>query len=153
VRQSTPLDVTAARIRAGDASVAFDVTPRGANVTALELEALVQATYSVERDAQNSEAERREQALVLDYSDYLRAQAHSVVRHRYDIDGCSLFCDLFDETTRVLYVYCTRQRVTFRGNRYAWRSANCWTTAASTGHDQHSPFSCLAAPATTCYAF
>ena len=72
-------------------------------VSSVAIEAHNTERYVMTPATKQSNAERREQPLVHEYASYLREMDHVVVRHRYQPDrGRSLFCDLFDETSRSL---------------------------------------------------
>jgi hypothetical protein len=60
--------------------------------------------FFVNPNRQEYEAERREQALVKEFEDYLRAKAHDVFRLKVVPPGEQrpIFCDLVDRTTNVL---------------------------------------------------
>jgi 5-methylcytosine-specific restriction protein A len=73
-----------------------------AQVSTIELEALNTEHFVVHR-ATTAEAVRREQQLVRDYAEHLLAQGHKIVRHKYDLEGNPLYCDLFDETSWLLH--------------------------------------------------
>ena len=83
-----------------------DVLPPvdGPTVADVPIEALNSERFFVYPNAETLEAERREQAPVHEYRDYLEASGHRVVRHRYlpERETKPLFCDLFDETTNTL---------------------------------------------------
>ena len=79
--------------------------PTGPRIIEVEIEEQHVEHFQVSVPDQVNEATRREQSLVLAYTDHLRGQGHRVTRHRYQLDGSvpNLVCDLFDETDRVLY--------------------------------------------------
>jgi len=94
----------AARIRAGLPLLAS--TPGGPSppsYASIAVEAINVPRFTIERPASTAEAERREQQLVVAYQSYLEAQQHRVARHRYDVEGSLLVCDLFDETEWCLF--------------------------------------------------
>ncbi len=79
--------------------------PTGPRITEVEIEEQHVEHFQVSVPNQANEATRREQSLVLAYTDHLRNKGHRVTRHRYQPRGSShtLVCDLFDKTDQVLY--------------------------------------------------
>ena len=61
--------------------------------------------FQVSVPSQEIEATRREQSLVLSYTNHLNGLGHRTTRHRYPLykSGPTLVCDLVDETDLVLY--------------------------------------------------
>jgi hypothetical protein len=103
-RDEDGLREAAEYIRRGLGWVEFENNARTQpRVSAVDVEASDTLRFQVDRQATTLEAERREQQLVRDYKIYLMDAGHTVVRHRYDFDGRSLYCDLFDETARSLH--------------------------------------------------
>lgn len=95
-----------AGIREGNEISAVQTTERVNDlVKEVEVEAQHVEEFQVSVRAEIKEAKRREQSLVLAYTDFLRSQGREVTRHKYQPPGGgpALFSDLVDETDRVLY--------------------------------------------------
>lgn len=77
----------------------------GSRIIEVEIEEQHVEHFQVYVTGQAIEAKRREQRLVLAYTDHLRDQDHRVARHMYRLGGSvsNLVCDIVDETDRVLY--------------------------------------------------
>ena len=71
----------------------------------VEVEAQHVEQFQVSVTSQEIAATRREQSLVLSYTDHLKSLGHHVTRHRYPLykSGPALVCDLVDETDFVLH--------------------------------------------------
>ena len=96
----------AAAIKDGHSLRSLAVPPDGATRPhVVELEAQHVENFQVSVPSQEIESARREQSLVLQYSEHLRYLGHQVTRHRYPIHGAlsAPVCDLVDETDQVLY--------------------------------------------------
>ncbi len=94
----------AVRIRAGDVSpTARSEKVARPTVSTVPIEARNVDQFTVNHVARTAAAERREQQLVLHYQAHLEGQGHKAVRHKYTVDGRSLYCDLYDETSGCLY--------------------------------------------------
>ena len=99
------LAATAAAVREGRGLLEVRLAePTSAHVAEVEIEAQHVKHFHVSVMGQISEANRREQSLVLAYVDYLKSHGHRVTRHRYRFHGAvpALTCDLVDETEHVL---------------------------------------------------
>ena len=98
-------DLVAPQVDAGSATAApVGVQVNGSTMTAVPVEAHNTETYTINPSAEPSEGERREQALVVRYRAWLRAQGKTVVRHRYLVESGAkpLYSDLFDVTRNLL---------------------------------------------------
>lgn len=95
----------AAAIREGRKLLSSPAAETAPHVIEAEVEAQHVEQFQVSVAAQVIEARRREQLLVLAYSQHLKSQGHEVKRHMYSVAGSvsRLACDLVDETTHVLY--------------------------------------------------
>ena len=67
-----------------------------------DLEAHNTERYLARPHTETIEKERREQALVHRYADYLRGQGSEVVRYTYQVGSSRLACDAFDVTNNVM---------------------------------------------------
>jgi hypothetical protein len=67
-----------------------------------DLEAHNTERYLARPHTETIERERREQALVQRYAEYLRRQGSEVVRYTYQVGSSRLACDAFDVTNNVL---------------------------------------------------
>ena len=94
-----------ATIREGSELPAKLPTTARPRVTRVKVEAQHAEQAHLSVPAQNIEVNRREQSLVLAYSDYLESQGHTVARGLYQPDDSHsrLESDLVDLTDRVLY--------------------------------------------------
>jgi hypothetical protein len=98
--------------------------------------------FFVNPSAEEYEAERREQALVLDFEDYLRRRGHDAARLKIVPVGemRPMFCDVYDKTAGVLIE--AQGTVASPAKLYAWQSGSSWITDASLHRTAGSPYSC-----------
>lgn len=80
------------------------VLPQTPGLVSVAIEAHNTESYLVNPSQEPVEAERREQALVVKYSDWLGAKGHQVVRHQYVpvVGAKPLYSDLFDTDRQLL---------------------------------------------------
>ncbi len=84
---------------------AHHAEPTSASVQKVAVEAQHVEQFHVSFPDHTTKASRKEQSLVLAYTDHLRSQGHCVTRHRYPLHETvhTLACDLVDETCHILY--------------------------------------------------
>ena len=95
-----------ARIRAGrDWRALLEPAVEQRKVVAVSIEAHRTHVFEIQRNAGAGRGFRLEQALVHGYNEHLRSMGHETNRHSYPRAGAGapLFCDLVDETAKVLY--------------------------------------------------
>ena len=73
------------------------------SVRVTDVEQVHTPEYSVIGSSDEKIATRREQKMVLAFSDYLSSKGHVVKQHVYGNGQSAMRCDLFDETSNVLY--------------------------------------------------
>jgi len=96
------LSIIASQLRSNpNKSSQFSHDNRSVRIT--DVEQVHTPEYSVIGSSDEKIASRREQKLVLAFRDYLSSKGHVVTKHVYGNGLSAIECDLFDETSNVLY--------------------------------------------------
>jgi len=96
------LSIIASQLRSNpNKSSQFSHDNRSVRIT--DVEQVHTPEYSVIGSSDEKIASRREQKMVLAFRDYLSSKGHVVKQHVYGNGQSAMRCDLFDETSNVLY--------------------------------------------------
>lgn len=96
------LSILAAQLRS-DPNIYSKPTDDHRSIQITDVEEVHTPEYSVIGSSEEKIATRREQKMVLGFRDYLSNKGHVVKQHVYGKGNSAMRCDLFDETSGVLY--------------------------------------------------